>query len=396
MAYLSTTQWDELVARALAGEGADVAFQPVIELTTGEIVGYEALARFAGPPGLRPDHWFRAARARGVVARLDAVVLERALARRVELPARRFLSVNLEPDSVGHPSVDAALRASGLGEGLVLELTEHVAVEADGFLEDRLQEYRDAGVRIAVDDAGSGYAGLQRILRLRPALLKLDRALVEGVERDGAKVALIDMLTVFAHRVGAAVLAEGVESDAEAATLLRLGVPLAQGFFFAEPGAPWPQLQPEAQRFFREPSARPMPGPAEAAGSPRQLAALLAPATAVPAEEAGALADQLAASAAPECAVVLDGAGRALALVDRRGVHAAPLSIGIGTSLVDAAEAMLARPPAERFCSVVCSRPTGEFVGVLAPERLIAALAGIADARALSPRLGSVAHAATG
>lgn len=376
--YLSTAEWDELLADALDGRGLGVAFQPIVDLRAGKIVGYEALARFAGPAGLRPDHWFRAARARGVVARLDAAALEAALAHQSVLPPGCFLSINVEPDSIGHPAVDAALRAAS-SQGLVVELTEHVPVEADGYLERRLAEYRARGVQVAVDDAGSGYAGLQHILRLRPSLLKLDRAIVECLERDDAKVALIQMLAVFAERIGASLLAEGVEQASEAAALGRLGVPLAQGFFFAEPGPPWPQLRAGAARFFADPDSQPGPSAIESAAAPPTLASLVDPATAVTSGEAAAVARRLAAADSSDHAVVLDAEGHAVGLVDRSGVREGlVVAVRLSSSLAEVARSMLSRPAGERFSPVVCDDERGRFVGLLYPERLLEALATLA------------------
>ena len=118
--------------------------------------------------------------------------------------------------------------------GLVLEITEHSSWEwAD--LEPSINAVRGKGALIAVDDAGAGYSGLQQILELRPSILKLDRAIVQGVATDEAKVALVEMIGLFASRVDAWVVAEGIESLSDAKRLADMRVPLAQGFLFARP-----------------------------------------------------------------------------------------------------------------------------------------------------------------
>ncbi|CAN5911837.1 hypothetical protein BH23ACT2_BH23ACT2_18710 [soil metagenome] len=201
------------------------------------MVGYEALARFAHPAVTGgPDAWFAAATDRGLAPELDAVALRSALARRADLPSNCFLTINVEPSSLASDAVGAVLFAPADLGGVIVELTEHQAWNPL-ILGPALDKLRGAGARIAVDDAGAGYAGLQAILELRPSLLKLDRALVEGVDHDEAKAALIEMVGVFANRVDAWVLAEGSETAAEARRVVDLGIPLAQGYYFGRPPA---------------------------------------------------------------------------------------------------------------------------------------------------------------
>ena len=110
---------------------------------------------------------------------------------------------------------------------------------------------RNAGAMIALDDAGSGYSGLQQLLALRPEIVKLDRGLVTGVDTDEAKLALVRMLGEVAGQLDAWVLAEGVETEGEFAAFARLGVPLAQGWLFGRPAAPWVDLSEEGRAALR-------------------------------------------------------------------------------------------------------------------------------------------------
>jgi hypothetical protein len=107
-----------------------------------------------------------------------------------------------------------------------------------------LDRLRGDGALIAIDDAGAGHAGLQQILELRPSILKLDRSLVEGVDRDPAKAALIESIGGFANRIDAWVLAEGIETLGEAVMLRQLDVPLVQGYLFGRPAPPWVGVEP--------------------------------------------------------------------------------------------------------------------------------------------------------
>ncbi len=244
--HATDARWTQLIDDAIAGEGVECHFQPIIDLDQRVVVGYEALARFThrDAAGVGPDVWFARARARGLQPELEAVVLRMALARRAEMPPDTFLAVNVAPDSLRHPVVRDLFGELQDLTGLVIEITEHSAWEwAD--LEPAINAVRAKGALIAVDDAGAGYSGLQQILELRPSILKLDRAIVDGVAMDEAKVALVEMIGLFASRVDAWVVAEGIESLADAKRLSDMRVPLAQGYLFARPSPDFEDMDPK-------------------------------------------------------------------------------------------------------------------------------------------------------
>ncbi|WP_291380763.1 EAL domain-containing protein [Demequina sp.] len=244
--HATDARWTQLIDDAIAGDGVECHFQPIIDLDQRIVVGYEALARFDHPDaaGVGPDVWFARARARGLQPELEATVLGMALARRSEMPPDTFLAVNVESDSLRHPLVRAIFSELPDLTGLVIEITEHSAWEwAD--LEPDINAVRTKGALIAVDDAGAGYSGLQQILDLRPSILKLDRAIVDGIATDEAKVALVEMIGLFAARVDAWVVAEGVESLADAKRLSDMRVPLAQGYLFARPARDFEDMDPK-------------------------------------------------------------------------------------------------------------------------------------------------------
>jgi hypothetical protein len=148
------------------------------------------------------------------------------------------MALNVDPDSLVVPRVRDTLVSEGDLGGIVIELTEHRAWAWDE-VAPAVRTLKNRGALMAVDDAGAGYSGLQQILQLRPSILKLDRSLIEGIDRDEARVAMVEMLGRFADRIDALVLAEGVETIGEAQRLVDLEVPLAQGYLFARPDAPW-------------------------------------------------------------------------------------------------------------------------------------------------------------
>ncbi len=241
--HVSDARWTQLLDDAISGEGVECHFQPIIDLDHRVVVGYEALARFTHPEagGMSPDVWFARARARGLQAELEAAVLRIALRQRAVLPKDCFLAVNVEPDSLRHTKVRDVFDSERDLTGLVVEITEHSAWEWVD-LEPSINYIRSKGALIAVDDAGAGYSGLQQILELRPSILKLDRAIVHGIATDEAKVALVEMIGLFASRVDAWVIAEGIETLADAKRLADMRVPLAQGFLFARPQADFGDL----------------------------------------------------------------------------------------------------------------------------------------------------------
>jgi hypothetical protein len=124
----------------------------------------------------------------------------------------------------------------------VIEITENERVDDHDQLAARLGPLRQRGARIAVDDAGAGYSGLQQVMQIQPDIIKLDRSLVANVDSDPAKAALIDSFVRFARRTGAIVCAEGIETPEELKVLADLDVTLGQGFGLARPAAPWAQV----------------------------------------------------------------------------------------------------------------------------------------------------------
>ena len=226
--------------------------------------------RFESEPPRGPDEWFAQAHRVGLGEELEALALRAALA----VPGRpegTFLAVNVSPRALLSAPVRAALPEDLTG--IVVELTEHELFGAEGELETELASLRARGARVALDDAGAGYAGLQQIIRIAPDILKLDRALVHGAHADGSRQALLEALIGFAGTTGAAVCAEGVEDLDDVRALVALDVTYAQGYGLARPGPPWPRRCPR-----RRPRARPRSAPACASRSPRAASRARSPA----------------------------------------------------------------------------------------------------------------------
>src|SRR4051794_34237372 len=217
-------------------------FQPVVDLRTGLVGGYEALSRFA-ESRRPPNAWFAQAHRCGLGIELE-MIAARAQLDAPGRPAGSRLSINLSPSAM--LSAEAELLLAGDLSHLILEVTEDEVMAEGGALEERLMELRRRGARLAVDDIGAGYAGLKQVMRLQPDVLKLDRSLVAGVSSDPAKGAMVDALVRYSRRIGADVCAEGVETLEDLEALADLDVTYGQGFVLAEPGPPWADVFPGA------------------------------------------------------------------------------------------------------------------------------------------------------
>jgi EAL domain-containing protein (putative c-di-GMP-specific phosphodiesterase class I) len=239
------------LARLIAGDGLRMAVQPIVDLRTGRVHAYEALARFGRRQTDRsPLHWLAIAGELGERPALERACLGAALAlfeRRPDPAAR--LSVNLAIPALLDPATQAMLddfaagRREGL-EGLIVEITEETLVDHGRDVLEIGERLRERGARLAVDDVGAGYSGLRQITEVLPEYLKLDRSLVAGIDTDADRAALVSAVAGYAGHVGSLLVAEGVERPAELHRLQALDVPLAQGFHLAMPGAPWPAVAP--------------------------------------------------------------------------------------------------------------------------------------------------------
>jgi EAL domain-containing protein (putative c-di-GMP-specific phosphodiesterase class I) len=209
-----------------------VALQPVLELRTGEIVGSEALSRFGGR--VPTDRWFKAASKYGLGAELERLCLGAALALLPTLPPDHFLAVNISPAALADEGVLNLLTAAELRR-VIVEITEHEAVENYAVTRLVLGRLRAAGARIAVDDTGAGFASLRHVLMLQPDVIKLDLSLTRDVDVDRRQQALVRAVTAFSAQVGATVLAEGVETQEQLDTLREIGVRLGQGWHLGVP-----------------------------------------------------------------------------------------------------------------------------------------------------------------
>ena len=226
---------------AVNNDGIDVAFQP-IRMADGSLRGFEALARwsYAGDP-VTPGVFLPLARRLGVLAALDAAVVRRSLAEAARWPSDIALSVNLAGESLTDAALAArishALSDHGVApQRLSIEVLESSVIEHDRRALTSVRGLRALGVRVAVDDFGAGYASLARLRALEPDVIKVDRSLLAAEnDPDGPTPLLVGIIDL-AHRLGATVVAEGVETPVQLAAALSAGCDAVQGFLWGMPG----------------------------------------------------------------------------------------------------------------------------------------------------------------
>lgn len=209
------------------------AYQPIVHLGTGAVAGFEALSRFDGDSGA-PDAWFADAARVGLGSELEVVALTSALSGLDQLPREAYLTVNVSPCELRSEPVLDALGAAPAGR-IVVEITEHAAVSDYGELTAALAPFRRRGGRVAVDDAGAGFASLRHVLELAPDVIKIDGGLIRGIQAAPGARALTASLAVFAREMGMPVIAEGIEEQATIDLLRALGVEYGQGYFLGRP-----------------------------------------------------------------------------------------------------------------------------------------------------------------
>lgn len=223
-------QVDDLIAH---GRHTTVV-QPIVELAGGAVVAVEALTRFSAVPSRTPAAWFEHAEKVGRRVPLELAVLRAALMQLEQLPEPLALAVNVSPATVLSGRLDEVLVGVPL-QRLVLELTEHDPVTDYAALERTLRPWRSQGARLAVDDAGAGYASFTHVLRLRPELIKLDTSLVRDIHIDAPRQALARAIVGYARDMGVDVVAEGIETAAELRAVAALGARYGQGFHLGRP-----------------------------------------------------------------------------------------------------------------------------------------------------------------
>jgi EAL domain-containing protein (putative c-di-GMP-specific phosphodiesterase class I) len=349
---MATAPW---VARTALHRDVDVAYRPILDLARGVVAGYQAVADATGAGGVRRQ----------------VAVVSATLAALPALPSDTFLTLPLSMGDDGlEGDVDGTLMAVLLERGdlagVVLDLCD-VPTEVGPTAASRLATLRDAGALVALGGEDAPQPTLRHVTRLRPSIIRLGQAWVDGIGDSAEKRDAIAATGSMAAQLDAWVLAEGVRTPAELRTLSELGVPLAQGPLVGGARGFWQDADPRAQEA--------LPGD-RAAGSGGVLRALLRPAyTATDLDTARAI---LPETTGYDVVVVLGADARPAALLVKgadRWEHGEPLAVHVDTPLPDALTRAMARPREGRFHPLVCTDAAGRLLGVLHLEDLVTHLA---------------------
>lgn len=226
----------EAIVEVLANKGPEMVYQQLVDMRAhrrGEnrIVGYEALARF---PFAAPPEWFEVAGSAGLRLDLELAAMRNAISGFSANNHDGFLALNLSDASLTSSKLPDVLADLDPGR-IVLELSEVAVIKSYEVTKRFVDSLRDRGIRLAVDDVGAGEIDLWHILRLEPAVIKVDMSLVRDIETTPRNRALIRGISAMAQDLGIMVVAEGIEAPEEEDMLLELGVQYGQGYLFGKP-----------------------------------------------------------------------------------------------------------------------------------------------------------------
>ncbi|HUP43956.1 MAG TPA: EAL domain-containing protein [Thermoanaerobaculia bacterium] len=236
----------ERVLRTIHAQTIRTVFQPLVNLETSEILGYEALSR--GPAGTEiesPEVMFDIAREFDMIWELERLCIGNVQPFLQEISSRGSLFFNLESHFIQQ------LQQRGMQvfepffahrESVVIEITERSAIRDYRTFRHTLQMLKSMGFRIAIDDCGSGYASLEAVAELKPDYLKVGHSLFHGVEHDPVRQKLVELVARLAETVGAQAIAEAIETEEQLRICRDLGIQRGQGFLFARP-APWDKIR---------------------------------------------------------------------------------------------------------------------------------------------------------
>lgn len=232
----------------LANEQITCVYQPIIDLQSFDVLGYEVLARGPIQSQLhRPDVMFDVARDQGRVEELDRMCRVIAARGGTTLPDDALRFINTEPVNLffrarSDKFVEEFVAATPepLRSKTVMEITERSIIDDFGHFREVVTRLREHGFRIAIDDAGTGYSGLQTMIEIEPDFIKLDISLIRGLDVSTVKQKLIKTLREFCVDAGITLIAEGIETEEQLAMLRELEIPYGQGYLFAHPGSPYP------------------------------------------------------------------------------------------------------------------------------------------------------------
>ncbi|MBI5205664.1 MAG: EAL domain-containing protein [Nitrospirae bacterium] len=243
-------QTKETLQELIIKENISTFFQPVVNLNTFEIIGYEALSR--GPEHTEyrsPSVLFDAAAETGLLFELDRLCRKKALLNARSLSPRYKLFINCLPSAIHDPEFKDEYLKAFIKEvainpaNIILEVTEREAVENFDSFKKTAAHYSDAGLAVAVDNTGSGFSSLEMVVELKPQFIKLAMTIIRDVDKNIMKQELIKAMASLSEKINSIIIAEGIETQEELKVLQDIGIPYGQGFLFAHPAFPFPGIK---------------------------------------------------------------------------------------------------------------------------------------------------------
>jgi len=229
----------------LLRERVITAYQPILRMKEGTVMGFEALSRGPRGSGLEAaDTLFEEAKQHNLQIELDRLCRRRALLSSGRIPSSAKIFVNTLPATIRDPQfrgkalIDFLEKAQVRPDRIVIEITEKLVIDNYDMFRETMAYFTDLGMSFAVDDVGSGYSGLESIARLKPTFLKIDISLVRDVHVFPVNRAMVKAILAVGHNIGAQVIAEGIQTEEETQTLKAMGVDYGQGHFLARPEMP--------------------------------------------------------------------------------------------------------------------------------------------------------------
>lgn len=247
--YKSNIIEKEKLQELIIEQKINTVFQPIVELNTYKIIGYEALSR--GPKGTEfenPYTLFNLAKKTGILFELDRICRKQTFLNTVGIGKNKKLFINILPVSIQDPEFKGKFLKNILNNiklsphSIVLEVSEQHAIENLSIFKKESKYYTDLGFAIALDDTGTGYSNLKALCEMKLDYIKLDISLIHNLNRNILKQEIVKSLINIAKNIKSLIIAEGIETKGELKTLIDLGIPYGQGFLFARPSSPFPEI----------------------------------------------------------------------------------------------------------------------------------------------------------
>ena len=223
------------IADVISDRDFQLLLQPIVELSSMDVVGAEALCRFRPVPYTSPDKWFADARSVGLHRELELCVLKKTLEMLPDLPQMINLSINISPDTLAHCDLPTLIDGQ-YSDRLIFELTEFADFTNQSAVQQQLSKLRALGAQIAINNMTSSYASLNMMLMIKPDIIKLDRDLIRSIHLDLTNQSLVAGIVHFCSAISARIIAEGIECEEEKQKLTELGLTHGQGYYLGRPG----------------------------------------------------------------------------------------------------------------------------------------------------------------